>query len=103
MANVIILEQTCKFCPEQYWARKGSKIVGYIRLRWGTLTCDYLPQGKLGEDEVRVVYYVFNERTDDAYKGSFDSDEERNYWLEECKKQLMSKVVECKKNKSNKK
>lgn len=97
MANVITLEQTCECCPEQYWARKGGKIVGYIRLRWGHLTCDYLPQGKLGKGDIRVVDYVFNERTDDVYKGSFDSDQEREYWLGECKKQLMLKVVSQKK------
>jgi hypothetical protein len=96
MANTIILEQTCGCCPEQYWAYKGSHIIGYIRLRWGHLTCDYLPKGKLTDNDIRVYDKTFNERTNDNFKGSFDTEEEREYWLNKCKEALLNKYNELK-------
>jgi hypothetical protein len=96
MANTIILEQTCGCCPEQYWAYKGSHIIGYIRLRWGYLTCDYLPKGKLTDNDIRVYDKTFNERTNDNFKGSFDTEEEREYWLNKCKEALLNKYNELK-------
>ena len=98
--NTIELEKTCDFCPEQYWARKGPHIIGYIRLRWGHLTCHYLLQeGQLSRDDIKVYDYVFE---GDEYKGSFDTEEERTFHLEKCKKALMEKYNELKK-KNNKK
>lgn len=96
MANIIVLQQTCEACPEQYWAYKGAHIIGYIRLRWGHLTCDYLPKGKLIDDNIRVLDKVFNERADDKFKGSFDSDEEREFWLNKCKNALIKRYNETK-------
>ena len=96
MANIIVLEQTCECCPEQYWAYKGSHIIGYIRLRWGHLTCDYLPNGRLTDNAIRVLDKVFNERADDKYKGSFDTEKERKYWLSKCKEALLNKYNELK-------
>ena len=90
MANIIKLEQTCDGYPEQYWAMKGSNIIGYIRLRWGKLTCHYLPNGKFFDDETRVIYHKF----DDEYKGEFESEEERNDWLNKCKETLLLKYNE---------
>lgn len=97
MANIIVLEQTCECCPEQYWAHKGSRIIGYIRLRWGHLTCDYLPKGKLTNNDIRVYDKIFNERVNDNFKGSFDTEEEREYWLNKCKEALLNKYNELKK------
>ena len=91
--NTIELEKTCDFCPEQYWARKGPHIIGYIRLRWGHLSCDYLPDGRLSNHDIRVYDYVF---VGDVYKGSFDTEEERKFHLEKCKKELMKKYNELK-------
>lgn len=93
MANIIVLEQTCECCPEQYWAKKGSHIIGYIRLRWGHLTCDYLPKGYLTDNDIRVCDKFFNE---DKFKGSFDTEEEREYWLGKCKEALLNKYNELK-------
>lgn len=86
--RTIELEQTCMCCPEQYWAHTGSKTIGYIRLRWGHLTCDYLPDSKpqLSDKDIRVVDHVF---PNDEYKGAFDTEEERQHWLEQCKEALM--------------
>ena len=97
MANIIVLEQTCEGCPEQYWAKIGSHIIGYIRLRWGHLTCDYLPNGKLTDNDIRVYDKSFNESADDHFKGSFDTEEEREYWLCKCKEALLNKYNELKK------
>lgn len=33
--------QTCNACPEQYDVFIGNKLVGYVRLRWGTLRAYY--------------------------------------------------------------
>ena len=99
MANIIEFEQTCDFCPEQYWARKGAHIIGYIRLRWGHLTCDYLPTGKLSNNDIRVIDHIFKETPKDEYKGEFSSDEERKFWLEKCKIVLLNTYNEIKKNK----
>ena len=93
MANIIVLEQTCECCPEQYWAYKGSRIIGYIRLRWGHLTCDYLPKGKFADNDIRVYDKTF---ADDKFKGSFDTEEEREYWLSKCKEALLNKYNELK-------
>ena len=92
--NTIELEKTCDFCPEQYWVRKGAHIIGYIRLRWGHLSCDYLPNGRLSNHDIRVYDYVF---VGDKYKGSFDTEKERKFHLEKCKKELMQKYNELKK------
>ena len=94
MANIIVLEQISDCCPEQYWAYKGSRIIGYIRLRWGHLTCDYLPKGRLTDNDVRVYDKIFNE---DKFKGSFDTEEEREDWLSKCKEALLNKYNELKK------
>ena len=31
---------TCQACPEQYDVYKDDALVGYVRLRWGTVRCD---------------------------------------------------------------
>ena len=97
MANIIVLEQTCECCPEQYWAKKGSHTIGYIRLRWGHLTCEYLPSERLdSNDTVKVLDKTFDERADDKFKGSFDTEEEREHWLSKCKEALLNKYNELK-------
>ena len=85
--NQIILEQTCEACPEQYWAYKGAHRIGYIRLRWGHFTCHYLPTENLSDNDIKLVDYIFE---NDEYKGCFNNDEERNYWLEKSKQELLN-------------
>ena len=89
--RTIKFEQTCELCPEQYWAHSGAKTIGYIRLRWGHLTCDYLPNGRatLSDNDIRVLDHKFK----DEYKGCFDTDEERKEWLEKCEKALMEEFL----------
>ena len=89
MEKKIELLLSCIACPEQYDAFLGSDCVGYIRLRGGSLTCEYLPTGELSDKDVLVYSYEFE---DDPYKGSFDSDEEREQYLNYCKDALLEYI-----------
>ena len=63
---------TCSACPEQYDVFKDDKLVGYVRLRHGGLSCRYPNyEGEL----------IYSESFDDGWKGSFDDDNERNKYL----------------------
>ena len=67
-----LFEKTCDACPEQYDVRNHSRMVAYIRLRWGkfSVTCPDVN----GET---IYSHVF----DNDYKGAFDSEEEREKFL----------------------
>lgn len=65
-------KKTCDACPEQYDVFKGDKMVGYVRLRWGVLSCSY--PNYLGEE-------IYSKSFDDAWQGEFDDDNERNKYL----------------------
>lgn len=68
-------KMTCFACPEQYDIFKNNKQVGYVRLRWGHLTCEYPDvNNKL----------VYNHNFDDPMKGCFSTDEEREEYLTYC-------------------
>ena len=65
-------------CPEQYDVDLGeAKNRGYVRLRHGELTADYLPDG----DFARAVP-VF-ERDIGDHAGCFENNEERDRYLTE--------------------
>jgi hypothetical protein len=61
--------QTCFAFPEQYdvFNNEGA-IVGYIRLRWGGLTCEYPDCG--GE-------LIYSTSVGDGLSGCFESEEQR--------------------------
>lgn len=83
--NGLVFEQTCFACPEQYDVYKDNNLVGYVRLSWGFLRCDYPDVGR------ETVYeYCFGE--DVVYKGCFNSDEERNFHLTEISKALIGRL-----------
>lgn len=65
-------KKTCDACPEQYDVFKNGKQVGYVRLRWGGLSCRY-PDYEGDE--------IYSESFQDAWKGCFDDDNERNKYL----------------------
>ena len=65
-------KQTCGACPEQYDVFKDGKQVGYVRLRWGNLSCRYPDHN--GDA-------IYAESFDDAWKGGFDDANERNKYL----------------------
>ena len=78
----IILVKTCGACPEQYDAFIGDEQVGYLRLRHGYFRVDYPDCG--GE-----TIYSAEPKGD----GCFECDE-REYYLEEAKKAILSKLLE---------
>lgn len=66
-------KRTCRSTPEQYdvYDRAGN-MVGYVRLRFGQLTCSYPDVG--GEIICSISF-------DDEWMGEFNSKEERMYCL----------------------
>lgn len=71
--------RTCDACPEQYDVFKGDIEVGWVRLRYGTLSAYYM--GGL----------IYSREFDDEYdefKGEFSSDEEREHCLEVIAKEI---------------
>ena len=76
--------QTCSMCPEQYEVYdSANRLVGYIRLRWGSLTCEYPDVG--GE----LVYMTC---FDDDMRGFFVNEKERAYHLNEIADRLNKKL-----------
>ena len=73
MRHGLRFELTCGACPEQYDVFKKKRLVAYVRLRWGDLTCrvpDY--NGEL----------IYEHHFDDGFKGAFDDDAERDSYLD---------------------
>ena len=67
--------KTCPACPEQYDVFDSTgKQVGYVRLRWGRLRCDY---PKAGAETIYLSPVTSNTR----FIGHFDSEEQRQYYL----------------------
>lgn len=64
--------ETCSACPEQYDVKdEQGNMVGYVRLRYGGLTCEY--PNVNGE-------VIFSKYFDDGWMGCFESDEQcQNY------------------------
>lgn len=80
--------ETCFACPEQYDVfDENHKLVGYVRLRYGNLTCEYPDCG--GE-----LIYEHTFPTDDL-KGSFEENERYNYLG------LIAKLINEKRSKEN--
>ena len=82
--NGLKFEQLTSACPEQYDVKdQFDRMVGYVRLRFGKLRCDFPNIG--GE----TIYYI---SFDDEMKGCFDDDKERNYHLNEIAKRILEKI-----------
>lgn len=80
----IRLEMTCMACPEQYDAFLGDRLVGYIRLRFGVLRVE----ARHPED---ATLYRF-EFPGDPLKGMFESDQERDHFLNLAKKKIADSI-----------
>ena len=78
------LVMTCGACPEQYdvFDSDGNQ-VGYLRLRGGNFSADY-PDCE-GEP-------VYGHSFDDGWKGIFDDDEEREFFLTEAVNALQNYI-----------
>ena len=67
-------KETCYASPEQYDVfRDNEEQVGYVRLRWGSLSCEYPDVG--GE----LIYHADIDGC--GWTGRFPSDEERMFHL----------------------
>ena len=63
---------TCSACPEQYDVLKDGEMVGYVRLRFGELRCDY--KDCAGE---KIYTHLF----DNHMLGTFINNSERMHYL----------------------
>ena len=87
-------EKTCSACPEQYEVFKGPKQVGYIRLRHGCLTA-YYPN-----NHSECIYrHSFN----DEWKGYFDNEDERTFFLHEICEIITKRIKENKNGRQKRK
>lgn len=75
-AHGLAFVRTCGACPEQYdvYDGRGSQ-VGYVRLRWGVLEAEFEECGG-----PTIYTHAFTD-DGDMFKGAFDSQEEREYHL----------------------
>lgn len=75
---------TCSACPEQYDVfNSDENIVGYVRLRWGALTCEYPDVG--GEE----IYYA---SVGDGWSGCFESENQRKYHLNNIADKILERI-----------
>ena len=75
---------TCYACPEQYDVfDSNGKMVGYVRLRWGGLSCAYPDVG--GE----IISY---DSIGDGFTGSFESEEQRMIHLNNIADKILEKI-----------
>ena len=75
---------TCSACPEQYDVENSyGNLVGYVRLRWGTLTCEYPNVG--GE-------MIYTASIGDGLTGCFESDEQRMKYLNNIADKILEKI-----------
>lgn len=76
----LVFEETCGVCPEAYKIMYEDQEVGYLRLRWGVLNLiagKYVSIFSATEENEVIWQHTFK---DDPFKGSFDSDEEREHY-----------------------
>lgn len=77
-------ERTCSACPEQYDVYDSNgNIVGYIRLRFGGLTCEYPDVG--GE-------LIYEASVGDGWTGYFQSDKQRECYLDDIADKILQKI-----------
>ena len=77
---------TCSACPEQYDVfDSGENIVGYVRLRYGGLSCEYPDVG--GEE----IYYA---SVGNGWCGSFENENQRMRHLNKIADKIFEKIEE---------
>lgn len=75
---------TCSACPEQYDVLDNNgSIVGYVRLRWGSLTCEYPDIG--GE-------YVYDASIGDGWTGRFNNEKQRIRHLDNIADKIIERI-----------
>lgn len=80
--------KTCDACPEEYHVfikeNNEKKKIGYLRLRWGRFTVEY-PSAS-GE-------CIYEKSFNNIYKGCFDSEEERQHYMDIAIRFLIIKYI----------
>ncbi len=76
--------KTCSACPEQYDVYdEHGKLVGYVRLRGGRLTCDYPDvDGEL----------IYSADIGNSWTGAFESSAQRMRYLKDIAKAINKKM-----------
>ena len=75
---------TCSASPEQYDVLDSNKnIVGYVRLRWGVLTCEY------PDIDGELIYDV---NVGDSWCGSFEDEFQRALHLNAIADKILKKA-----------
>ena len=74
---------TCSICPEQYDVFDCSGKVGYVRLRWGILTCNY------PDVDGETIYHA---NIGDEWRGCFATEEERIEHLQNIADRILEKL-----------
>jgi len=83
MNGKLMFNITCYAYPEQYDVYLNDNIVGYVRLRGGSLICEYPNvNGEL----------IYEHTFDDSFKGKFDNDDERNHYLKICEDAIIQRL-----------
>lgn len=82
-AEEIIFKNECEACPEAYMALHNEVEVGYVRLRWGILVVTAGKYVSIFANDRAGCEEVYSYNFNDPYKGMFDTDEERDYYLKE--------------------
>ena len=78
-------DKTCYACPEQYDVYdENHNVVGYVRLRWGGLSCEYPYVG----GEVIYITSIGN----DGWGGMFESEEQRLYHLTAIADKILERI-----------
>ena len=75
---------TCSACPEQYDVEDSNgNLVGYVRLRWGTLSCEY--PNVSGER-------IYTAGIGDDLTGIFENDKQRIDHLNNIADKIIEKI-----------
>lgn len=83
--NGLEFVNTCDACPEQYDVYdENHNMVGYVRLRWGGVSCKY-------PDVNGEVIYVASV-SDDGWAGMFDSKEQRLHHLTSISNEIIKRI-----------
>lgn len=76
--------ETCSACPEQYNVKdEQGNMVGYVRLRYGGLTCEYPDVG--GE-------LIYSQYFDNDWMRCFESDEQCESYLSIIADKILEKI-----------
>lgn len=89
IADKIRLECTCIACPEQYDMFINDTQVGYIRYRWGYLTCHPCNDGNIDWNKTAFEW----EHLNDGWSGIIP-DDQRDTLLQQCKNAIAKYIWE---------